>query len=212
MYKILYIGGKKLGKEAKKILKRYSKNFIVHTKLNANEQYDYLFNLFGDKIFKEKTLNQIKFGAINFHYGKLPLYRGRFIVSHILNNDEKETCVTCHFIDKGIDTGDIIFEKQIKVSKFDDAHTLYKKCTKESVFLFEKTLQYIINHKKLPRKKQRGQGHYYPNKPLNHDEVNLSLPIRKIKNFIRATSFPPYFPYIKIHGIKYYVIREDYKI
>ena len=46
---------------------------------------------------------------------KLPEYRGRNILNWALINDEKEFGITVHYVDEGIDTGDIIFRKFSKL-------------------------------------------------------------------------------------------------
>jgi methionyl-tRNA formyltransferase len=201
-YKVCYIGGQELGRRGVKVFKKYAKHFIVK---KSPKGCDYVFNLFGNKIFKKDVIDSVKYGIINFHYGHLPQYKGRFIVSHLINNDEDETVVTAHFINEGIDTGDIIFEKRVQIKKKDTAYSLYKKCTDKALELFEYTLFYILRYGFLPRRKQKGKGTYYPNKPLHNDEVNLRWDKKRIERFIRATTFPPYYPYITISGVKYYV-------
>ena len=44
---------------------------------------------------------------------------------------EKKFGITVHFVDKGIDTGDIIIQKKYKISKLDDYKSLLNKCYKE---------------------------------------------------------------------------------
>lgn len=185
---------------------RYKKEFIMS---KSPVGCDYVFNLFGDKIFKKDVLDSLKKGAINFHYGHLPNYRGRFIVSHAIMNEEEEICATAHFIDEGIDTGDIIYEKWIPIGHTDTAQTLYKRCTTVALSLFERILKQIIRGDILPRRKQEGKGHYYPNKPLNNDEISLRWDKKRIERFIRATTFPPFYPYILINGVKHYVKRSN---
>jgi methionyl-tRNA formyltransferase len=70
-----------------------------------------ILNAFCNRIIPKKILDIAKYGAINFHYGKLPKYKGRFIVTHIILNGEKETCATAHFMTEDIDAGDIILTK-----------------------------------------------------------------------------------------------------
>jgi len=201
-YSVCYIGGKDLGKRGRRIMNKYSKFFDMKS---SPEGCDYVFNLFGSKIFTKDIIDSVKYGIINFHYGHLPNYRGRFIVSHAIFNEEEEICATVHYVDEGIDTGDIIYEKWIPIKKTDTARTLYTRCTNISLILFERVLKQIIKGNILPRKVQEGKGHYYTNTPLNNDEICLSWDKHRIRRFIRATTFPPFHPYIMIDGEKYYV-------
>ena len=65
-----------------------------------------------------------KYGAINCHAGKLPDYRGRNILNWALINDEKEFGITVHFIDEGIDTGDIILQESFEIKDSDNYKSL----------------------------------------------------------------------------------------
>jgi len=61
-----------------------------------------------NQIFKHEIIHLPSMKTINCHAGKLPFYRGRNILNWVLINDEKEFGITVHYVDEGIDTGDII--------------------------------------------------------------------------------------------------------
>jgi methionyl-tRNA formyltransferase len=61
-----------------------------------------------NQIFKSEIINLPRLKTINCHAGKLPFYRSRNILNWVLINDEKEFGITVHYVDEGIDTGDII--------------------------------------------------------------------------------------------------------
>lgn len=208
---IVYIGGRTLGKLGKKIVNKYKKYFtILYDFPKKGVEVGYLFNLFGEKIFTKEQLDKVRIGAINFHFGHLPKYRGRFIVSHLIANGEKKSCVTCHYMDEGIDTGDIIFEAPVQITPSDTAYTLFIKCSNIGAVLFENVLKMIVENKKLPRKKQVGTGHYYPKNKLNGDEVDLTWNKEKIENFIKATTYPPYYPHILVNNEVYLIVKDEY--
>ena len=68
-----------------------------------------------NQIFREKMINLPRHRTINCHAGKLPFYRGRNILNWALINDEKEFGVTVHYVDEGIDTGDIILQETFSI-------------------------------------------------------------------------------------------------
>ena len=71
----------------------------------------------GGGIIRNKILDLPNLGVLNCHMGILPTYRGMDCVSWaILNNDINNIGLTVHFMDEGIDTGDIINRKRIDVS------------------------------------------------------------------------------------------------
>ena len=71
----------------------------------------------GGGIIRNKILDLPNLGVLNCHMGILPAYRGMDCVSWaILNNDINNIGLTVHYMDEGIDTGDIINFKRIDVS------------------------------------------------------------------------------------------------
>ncbi len=60
------------------------------------------------KILPEEILNYPKHGCINVHSSILPKYRGAAPINWALLDGEKETGVTIMYMEKGLDTGDII--------------------------------------------------------------------------------------------------------
>ena len=68
-----------------------------------------------------------KLKTINCHAGKLPFYRGRDILNWVLINDEKEFGITVHYMDEGIDTGDIILQRTFPITDEDSYKTLLER-------------------------------------------------------------------------------------
>jgi methionyl-tRNA formyltransferase len=66
-----------------------------------------------DQILRKDILDIPPRGTLNCHAGALPFYRGRNPLTWALINGEKEFGITVHWVDLGIDTGDIV--RQIKV-------------------------------------------------------------------------------------------------
>ncbi len=67
------------------------------------------------RILPKKVYSAPKYGSINIHASLLPKYRGPSPSFWVLKNREKETGLTCHYIDASIDTGDIIYQVSIPV-------------------------------------------------------------------------------------------------
>jgi phosphoribosylglycinamide formyltransferase-1 len=84
---------------------------------------DYIF-CFGSKILKKNLINQFKNKIINFHPSLLPKYPGLNAIDQAIENNEKELGNTAHFIDEGIDTGQIILQCKISANKFVDYDTV----------------------------------------------------------------------------------------
>ncbi|MBF9222150.1 methionyl-tRNA formyltransferase [Hymenobacter ruricola] len=177
--------------------------------LFKKRQIDTILNVFCDRIIPKELIELPGMEIINFHYGHLPQYQGRFVVTHIILNGETKTCVTTHYIDEGIDTGDIIFEDWIPVLPTDTARTLYMRCVEAGVGSFERTLQYFVREEPLPRKPQEGLGAYYKFEEPNGLQVQLDWDQEKIERFIRATTFEPISkPWLQIGERRYDVVAQ----
>lgn len=171
---------------------------------------DIIFSCFYDKIIPEEILKLPKYGAINFHYGKLPNYRGRFIVSHMILNGETTAIVTAHYMTSEPDAGDIIFEEPVIIKPDWTARELYFACADAGAQIFTRILQCLLIEKKLPRKKQEGWPTYYRFEEPNRCEVDLRWTQQKIERFIRGLTFKPVScPYLIINGERYNIQRKD---
>ena len=69
-----------------------------------------------DQIIRRPLLEAAPLGFVNFHAGKLPIYRGRNVVNWALINGETEIGLTAHFMDEGIDTGDILLQRTLPIA------------------------------------------------------------------------------------------------
>ena len=78
----------------------------------------------GTRIIAESVLKSIDSVFINTHVGITPIYRG----VHggywaLVNNDQKNCGVTVHLVDKGIDTGGVLYQDIIEIGKNDNFNT-----------------------------------------------------------------------------------------
>lgn len=78
-------------------------------------------------IIKKELLNIPKIGVLNRHNALLPKNRGRLTPFWVVFKGEKETGVSIHFVEEGIDSGDIIVQKRFKVEKRDGFNSVVKK-------------------------------------------------------------------------------------
>ena len=103
--------------------------------------------------------------------------------------------MTLHYIDEGIDTGDIIAQKEVQVSLKDTGESLYRKLESISVELFGEYWP-LISQGKQPRISQsQEQGSYHITKDVEEiDEINLdsTYVAADLINILRARTFPPY--------------------
>ena len=79
--------------------------------------------------------------VINIHPSLLPSFRGKNAVKQALEQRVKTAGCSVHFVDEGIDTGEIISQVIVPVSSNDDEETLGKKILKKEHVLYIKVIK-----------------------------------------------------------------------
>lgn len=145
-----------------------------------------------NQIFKEKIISIPKYNTINCHAGKLPFYRGRNILNWALINDEKKFGITVHFVDEGIDTGDIILQREYSITDEDDYASLLEKSYVECAsILYDAIVQFKTGN--VVRTKQvdiHPIGFYCSQRKEGDENLNWDQNSRDIFNFVRSISSP----------------------
>lgn len=148
-----------------------------------------------DQIIKNELIHLAPKGFINCHAGALPFYRGRNILNWALINGESSFGITVHYIDEGIDTGDIIYQHIESIGSQETYNDLLTKCYNLCPEVLSNAIDNIYNGK-VKRVKQM-EIHpigFYCGKRIEGDEIiNWNWESIRIYNFIRAISYPaPY--------------------
>lgn len=108
---------------------------IVNTEdINLPENIELVENISPDLIvvvgtrkLKKEVFAPAKYGAINMHAGLLPFYRGADSEFWALYNNERDMLgVTVHFIDEGLDAGDVILDQKRKARPGETYNSLRK--------------------------------------------------------------------------------------
>ncbi|WP_415486586.1 methionyl-tRNA formyltransferase, partial [Campylobacter upsaliensis] len=174
---------------------------------------DLLVSMSFDQIFKERILNAFEGKIINCHASKLPFYRGRNNLNWVLINDEKEFGVSVHFVDSGVDTGDIILQKSFSISDEDDYSTLLKRAYKACGTLLYEAVLLFLN----PPVRAYSQRGFVCKRRVEGDErIDWTLSTRELFNFIRALNAPNLGASAFINGvlIKLYkseILKQEFK-
>jgi methionyl-tRNA formyltransferase len=145
-----------------------------------------------NQIFKSAILAVPKFGVINCHAGKLPFYRGRNILNWALINDEKDFGITVHFVDEGIDTGDIIKQNIYPIIDLDDYNSILKVAYVECAIILYDTIKEIQNgsFRRIVQNTIHPIGFYCGIRGKGDEIINWNQTSRQLFNFIRAINKP----------------------
>lgn len=95
------------------------------------------------QILPESILNIPKYGCINVHASLLPAYRGAAPIQWAVIDGLAETGVTTMYMEKGLDTGDIICQSRIPLAADETGGSLFDKLAKEGASLLVRTLKML---------------------------------------------------------------------
>ncbi len=105
------------------------------------------------KILPRKILEIPKFGCINVHASLLPKYRGAAPIQWAVLNGDKVTGVSTMYMDKGMDTGDIILKEEVTIGEDETTGELWERLSKIGGELLVQTLE-KLEKGTAPREKQ----------------------------------------------------------
>jgi methionyl-tRNA formyltransferase len=155
-----------------------------------------LFVVVAFRMLPEIVWQLPKYGTINLHASLLPQFRGAAPIQHAIMQGEKITGVTTFFIEKEIDTGNILLQEQVEISLDDNAGTLQDKLMATGGHLLIRTIEGIM----------AGTLNPLPQSDLIHDEkilktapkifreqcrINFHQSVNQIYNLIRGLSPAP---------------------
>ncbi len=145
-------------------------------------------------LLKRNFLEIIPHGCLNLHPGYLPYNRGAHPnVWSII--DKTPAGVTLHYIDEGIDTGDLVQQKAVSVCPSDTGESLYHKLEAAALELLQEAWPAVERGEVARTAQPRDQGTFHKQADLTRiDEIDLEQSYRAqdLLDLLRARTFPPY--------------------
>ena len=143
-----------------------------------------------DQILRSPILETAPLGFVNFHAGKLPHYRGRNAINWAIINDETEIGLTAHYINEGIDTGDIILQRTLPIAWTDTYGDVLHNIV--AVFPdFVAEVVRLIERNEVNRQPQAYlEGTYFSARILGDEWIDWHDTSLNIYNKIRAITHP----------------------
>ncbi len=171
-------------------------------------QPDYLLSVHFPYVFPAEVLEIPAVGSLNLHPAYLPFNRGWHTPSWAIL-EGTPIGATLHWIDTGIDTGDIAAQVEVEVSPNDTADTLYKRVVAAELDLFEQCIPAIIA-RLLPRSRQALGGSVHAKADLSavqelrlDERIEIGALLRKLRAL--STSNPTEHAYFREAGRIYRV-------
>jgi phosphoribosylglycinamide formyltransferase-1 len=97
------------------------------------------------RILTANFTKKFKGKIINIHPSLLPKYKGLNTHQRVLDNKEKYSGCTVHYVNSKLDAGKIILQKKVKIYKNDTNKKLSKRILKQEHLLYPKALEKIIS-------------------------------------------------------------------
>lgn len=172
-------------------IKLRDKHFIQQLKqLDAD-----LFVVVAFKILPEEIFTIPEKGTINLHGSLLPKFRGAAPINWAIINGETETGVTTFFIEKKVDTGEIILKHNITISPDETAGELHDRMCIIGADVLLETIN-LIENDRVKRYKQIGKPSVAPKITKELCGIDWSKDTISVKNLIRGLSpYPGAFSY-----------------
>ena len=223
------MGGKPVGNAILAYLKNevpYWKHFAHASKPNhqlmgfaESFEPDLIVVAYYDYILPKEIIDIPKYGCINVHLADAERYRGCYPTTRAILNGDKEYGVTIHYIDEGIDTGDILYKTNFKIPEHTTGKELYDMATKEGIEAF-KEFWPKFKAGELKGRKQGDEDYFGQHFaflqnpfPRKFDKLPREIELDEFKEAsteiqqILAFDFPPYEgAYIMIGDKKYKVV------
>ncbi len=192
-------GLKVLTSEVKKVALQHQIDLLQPTNLKSPEFYEQLKSYSPDlqvviafRMMPEHIWGLPPLGSVNLHASLLPAYRGAAPINHAIINGETETGLTTFFIEKEIDTGQILLQSSVDIDPEDDAGTLHDKLMLAGSQLITQTVHDIQLDNIRPKPQVYRDN--LPKAPKIFPQdcvINWNTSSEQARNFIRGLSpFP----------------------
>ena len=124
-----------------------------------------------DRLFTAEQLHIPKLGILNLHNSYLPWNKGAHPCTWAII-DQTPHGVTCHWLDEGVDTGDIYHQRKLDILEGETAHQLYQRTVHLEAEVFTESMTRILAGDRT-RTPQKGNGSFHRKKEF--DRLVLAL-------------------------------------
>ncbi len=174
-------------------------NILVMQPIKIRNEYQEILDLKPDlivtcaygQIIPEEILNYPKYGCINVHASLLPKLRGGAPIHHALIDGYQKTGITIMYMDKEMDNGDIISQKEVAIDINDNLESLHDKLKIVGRDLLLETLPSILNGTNKRIKQNRNEVTYGYNIKRDEEHIDFNRTSLEIFNQIRGLSPTP---------------------
>lgn len=188
-------------------------NIEVYQPTKIKEEYQKIIDVNPDiiitcaygQIIPESLINYPRLGCINVHGSLLPRLRGGAPIHHAIINGDNETGITIMYMDKYMDSGDIIAKRSLPIGPNDTLDVVYEKMSKLGATLLIETLPSIVAGTNDRIKQDEKYVTFGYNITKEEEKINFNNPSIKIHNLIRGlSSIPGAYCFLEEKRLKIY--------
>ena len=138
------------------------------------------------QILPERILNLPKYGCINVHGSLLPKYRGAAPIQWAVLNGEEKTGITTMYMEKGLDTGDMIDKAEVVLDPKETAGSLHDKLMNLGADLLLETLDKLEKGTIVRTKQDDSQSCYAKMLSKEMGRMDFSRSAKELEQWIRG--------------------------
>lgn len=154
------------------------------------EKIDWLFIIGWSQIAKKDILNAPKYGCIGMHPTLLPKGRGRASIPWAILKGLDKTGVTMFKLDEGVDTGDIIGQKEIYIKKDINATELYDLVNEAHIELIKSYWEDIVLNNIKLIKQNNNLATEWPGRKPEDGLIDKNMDVFYAERLVRAVTKP----------------------
>lgn len=160
------------------------------------------------QLLSQEILDIPAMGCINVHASLLPRYRGAAPINWCIINGDENTGITTMYMDKGLDTGDIIIRRETAIGSEETAGELHDRMAELGASTLIETMK-LMEEGKAPRIPQNNdEATYAPIMTKSLGRIDWSKDAEEVKNLIRGTyPWPGAFSYC--NGKTFKIFRAE---
>lgn len=138
------------------------------------------------QILSKENISVPRYGCINVHGSLLPKYRGAAPIQWAVINGEEKTGVTTMLTDIGLDTGDILLERETEIGKDETAGELFDRLAEMGAELLKETIEKLERNELEPKKQNDAEATKCSMIKKEHGHIDFSKSEKAIHDLVRG--------------------------
>ncbi|MEM7552768.1 MAG: methionyl-tRNA formyltransferase [Cyanobacteria bacterium P01_A01_bin.84] len=173
-------------------------------------QPDYLFVIGWSQICHQELLSIPRIGSIGCHPAPIPENRGRGVIPWTILQRRRDTAMTLFWLDKGVDSGDILIQEKFPVADDETATTLCEKHNEFLIKMFSEVIPLLKQGEGQRIKQNHHEATYCAKRGPDDGLIDWNLSADSIWTLIRAVTKPYPGAFSFYQGKKITIWEADY--